>query len=224
MSKLIICGKTEHCITIQSLIRDKNDYKNRKRSNHFYFLKEEIEKVFEEERTKDFARDRYHIIARDGYSFADIYTHDGVIEFQISWLENFSTFSDTGRNISLKGEIESIRIDYDTFYNWYYSDSETLKALHVESTRRTPKFTFYESKRLKEILANDTVRKKFIKRVLYFKNYDADEIKFYDDFVDYSFEWCEWRDGQRGINGGLIFHKDYDNPEDLAKGYYGVHT
>lgn len=47
-----------------------------------------------------------------------------------------------------------------------------------------------------------------------------DEIRFYNDFVPYSFFFREFRGGQPGICGGLILH----GQENMAKAQYSIHT
>lgn len=208
MRKLVKFGKSENCITVQTLCKDNAQHRYRNRSSSFYFLKEELKLVI--------AGVKQCIYSKDGYSWAEVCKRERVVEFQIYWLHS--------NGYSINGDIEYITVDYKKLFDWFYSDGESMKVLHIDSTRKTPKFVFKESKMLKKVLENDMVRKKFVKHITHFMNYDADEILFYDDFCDYSFGWTEMRNGKRIMNGGLIFHKDYDAPENLSKGKYGVHT
>ena len=48
----------------------------------------------------------------------------------------------------------------------------------------------------------------------------SDEVRFYNDFLPYSFFFTEIRGGQQGICGGLILH----GREDLNRAYYSIHT
>ena len=85
-------------------------------------------------------------------------------------------------------------------------------------------FIEYGSKKLREVLSNRLLRKKFSKAVMRLVDCRHDTIRLTDDWCDYSFYFQKFYKGRYDYNGGLIFHKDYNNPTDISKGYYSIHT
>jgi hypothetical protein len=80
-------------------------------------------------------------------------------------------------------------------------------------------------KNLGEVLKNKNLKKKFGKAIMRLFDPVHGEVVVGDDFMDYSFYFVKFnKDGDRDYNGGLIFHKNYENPIDLTKGHYSVHT
>ena len=84
-----------------------------------------------------------------------------------------------------------------------------------------PRLIFANTKRLGEVVRNKWVRRKFSK---FFSNAfrwpDSDVIYLYADFVPYSFTFREFRNGEEGMCGGIILHRQ----EDMRKAYYSMHT
>lgn len=98
---------------------------------------------------------------------------------------------------------------------------ETWKHLSVRSTSR-PRLVFHAQERLRECVANKTVRGKLARALRdNFRTPFVEQIDFYHDFAPYSFFFQEVRNGRDGICGGLIFH---DHQNDLKKASYSVHT
>ena len=98
---------------------------------------------------------------------------------------------------------------------------ETWKHLSVRSTSR-PRLVFHAQKRLRECVANKTVRGKLARALRdNFHSSYVEQIDFYHDFAPYSFFFQEVRNARDGICGGLIFH---DHQNDLKKASYSVHT
>lgn len=85
----------------------------------------------------------------------------------------------------------------------------------------TPKLVFCGRENLHDAVENQTVRRKLVRFLRdNFKWWGTDEIRFYNDFVPYSFSFQEFRNGQPGMCGGLILHSQ----KNLEKAYYSIHT
>ena len=98
---------------------------------------------------------------------------------------------------------------------------ETWKHLSVCPTSR-PSLVFHDKERLRECVANKTVRRKLARALRDNFHYSgAEQIGLYHDFQPYSFFFREVRNGGDGICGGLIFHDHHNN---LKEAYYSVHT
>lgn len=88
-------------------------------------------------------------------------------------------------------------------------------------SRAAPKFVFCGEENLHAVLENRPVRRKLVKFLRNnFHWQGADEIRFYNDFVPYSFFFREFRGGRPGMCGGLILH----GQENMAKAQYSIHT
>lgn len=204
--KLISISRSENCIIFRTISKDGANFRYKCKSSHFYALKSEIEN----------ALNGGYAITRDICSFAVIRKLDDMLNIDFTWLES------NGHKV--EGAIESVYINLYEFIQWYYSDSEEYKTLNCDK-HRTPKIKFVQTESLSKVLANSEVRRKFIKKLMEFQNYKAGtRIDIYNDWSDYSFYWIEYAGDKKSMNGGLIFHRDYNEPENLKKGYYGVHT
>lgn len=217
-AKMIKFTKSEHCIEIQSIVLDSTKQGEIQKSSHFYYLKEEIDKITECEEGR--------VLAKDGYSFAVLRKYDNKLHFEITWLDGYSS---TKGNSIVKGKVEYFTVDFEPFYNWYLeTEDSTLRLLDRENVRPNAVIEYRGRKNLIEILSTPLVKRKFIKQIMDLKERaefcKCDKIYLHDDWVQYSFEWSRFIGTKRDMNGGLIFHKDYDNPTDLSKGKYGIHT
>lgn len=84
-----------------------------------------------------------------------------------------------------------------------------------------PTLVFHSKTNLHAAANNRFVRRKLARCLRdNFHWKDIDAICFYDDFLPYSFFFREIRNGQSGICGGLIFHRQ----EDSSEAHYAIHT
>lgn len=209
--KMIKFEKTELCIAISVIHKDNSEQGKpirAKRSNKFYVPRESLRPLLENEDS--------HILQRDLYSFAILQRVFNELNIEFSWLRlvNYS---------ELSGYIEEVAIPWEIFEKWYYDDSRKVLKVIENPGHRSPKITFCtNSVHLKDVVANPTIKKKFVNMLKYFMDFSCDEVKFYDDFVPYSFGWCCYKNGKLGMSGGLIFHRN--STKDLLDGYYKIHT
>lgn len=99
---------------------------------------------------------------------------------------------------------------------------KSYKAISIDTSKSRPRLVFDAScDNLREAIKERHIRHKLSKALMANFNYpDTDEIRFYNDFVPYSFFFREIRNGQAGMCGGLILH-DRDDRRRMA---YAVHT
>nr|WP_325204306.1 hypothetical protein [uncultured Oscillibacter sp.] len=158
--------------------------------------------------------------AHDGGSFALMrrILSEGVVFIRFVWLSSHDDGRVTGWKETVKLPFESLRC----FVRDSAGENGPSKwsALSMES-RAAPKFVFCGEENLHSVLGNQLVRRKLVKFLRSnFRWQGTDEIRFYNDFVPYSFFFREFRDGQPGMCGGLILH----GQENMAKAQYSIHT
>ena len=198
--------RTDNCITIQTVAR-KNGHREHTKSDRFYVSKDSIKELFE----------KGYIISQDIYSFLKMYksNDEKVLYMDFTWLES--------NGHTVKGRHERLELDFKGFEDWFNSDVLTHRQLdRIDNI--VPKITFNSSKNLKEVLGNRQIKRKFIKRLMQFQNPRCTEVVFCDDYIPYSFGFSRYINGKYEMCGGLICHKDYENPDDLSKARYSVHT
>lgn len=160
------------------------------------------------------------ILCQDILSFARFFRDmtDGTLIIQFSWL------SQRGKD-RLEGWEQMVRLPYDAFSAFIKDSAEKdgrsdWIALSVAS-RRMPKLVFCGKESLHAALDSKLVRRKLVKFLRdNFKWPGADEIRFYNDFVPYSFFFREIRSGEPVMCGGLILH----GQDNMAKAAYSIHT
>lgn len=158
--------------------------------------------------------------AYDGGSFALMrrILSEGMVSIRFVWLSSYDDGRVTGWEETVKLPFESLRC----FVRDSAGENGPSKwsALSVES-RAAPKFVFCGEENLHAVLENRPVRRKLVKFLRNnFRWQGADEIRFYNDFVPYSFSFREFRGGRPGMCGGLILH----GQENMAKAQYSIHT
>lgn len=161
------------------------------------------------------------VIVSDIHSFAALRRNEstGMLTIDFTWL----TGSCCGE---VKGREESVTVPYDALLAFMRESVQTdgpqeWRHLSVCAVSR-PRLMFHDQKRLRECVANKTVRGKLARALRdNFKYPYVERIDFYHDFEPYSFFFREVRDGRDGMAGGLIFH---NLQNDLKKAYYSVHT
>lgn len=184
--------------------------RSRKSPHRFYISQHKLEEL----------EHRSETITQDIHSFAVLRrnTHAGTIEIEFTWLGT------DGDGVS--GYKDTIILPYDKMMECLHEsmlqDKPVVwKTLSIDDSAEQAKVVFKSGKNLHAVLENSLIRRKLI-RVLrdQFKWKYAEKIEFYDDFVPYSFNFREIRDGKIGISGGLILH----GQEDMKTAYYSMHT
>ena len=182
-----------------------------KSSRRFLIVREHLENL----------KDEQTEIVSDSHSFAALRRSEatGLLTINFTWL-----------NGSCNGEVsgweESVTIPYAPLLAFMGESAQdagpkTWKRLSACSTSR-PRLVFHDKGRLRECVANKTVRKKLARALRdNFHSPCVERIDFYHDFEPYSFFFREVCNGCDGICGGLIFHNYHD---DLKKANYSVHT
>ena len=97
-----------------------------------------------------------------------------------------------------------------------------FKAVSLEPRRGRPRLVFAGGREnLRAAIVDRRIRHKLGKALMANFNWPgAEEVRFYNDFVPYSFFFREFRDGNPVMCGGLILH----GQKDMAKAFYGLHT
>lgn len=123
----------------------------------------------------------------------------------------------------LTGWTETVTLPYDAFIHFLRNavDGDQWSVLSSEENLR-PKLIFCEGHTIREVAANKLVRRKLVRALRdHFQWKSGGTIRFYSDYVPYSFFFRETLDdGQPGICGGLILH----DQEDMKRACYSVHT
>lgn len=202
---MVIATAGENCIDFRTV-----SWK-RKSPQRFLIVRKWLENL-EDRRTE---------IVSDIHSFAVLRRSEatGLLTINFTWL-----------NGSCGGEVsgweESVVIPYIPLLIFMRESTreggpKTWKHLSVCSTSR-PRLVFHDQERLRECVANKTVRRKLARALRdNFHSPRVEQIDFNHDFVPYSFFFREVYNGRDGICGGLIFH---NHQNDLKKASYSVHT
>lgn len=161
-----------------------------------------------------------NIILYDLHSFALI--HDdrarNIVTIRFFWLT-------TSGGDTLTGWQQIVRLPRDKFTAFLAGSkgkegAKQWKVLSLEE-RRQPKLVFCARDNLHAAISNKVVRGKLVRFLRDHFNWpSADEIRFFNDFLPYSFFFQEFRSGRPGICGGLILQ----DHQDLSKAYYSMHT
>lgn len=133
---------------------------------------------------------------------------------------NFTFLHSIGNN-KVEGKRESIYIPALPFMNFFaeYKPCSTLKLLNYID-HKPPKLHFHLPKGYITNMPK-TVKKKLKKGIMNLYYLRNEEIDVFPDFSPYSFFW---KDRNSSYCGGLIFHHDYEDYNNLSKGYYSIHT
>lgn len=201
---LVKVSAGENCIGFKTISR------RRKSGHEFLVTRGELARLENET----------EVISNDIRSFAVLRrnTANGTVSIHFSWL-------DGGCNSTLTGWEDTVILPYDALAAFVQASTQEdgpKKWQHLSLCRTSrPKLVFHAQDRLRECLANRTVRKKLSHALRDHFNYPSvEQIIFYHDFEPYSFMFQEVRNGRSGMCGGLIFH----NRGDLKKAEYSVHT
>lgn len=157
-------------------------------------------------------------IVRDFSAFAQIQiredSHYGkCATINFFWLKSVGDCRYTGWE-------ERISIPYEKFQEAFTGRNVQLKILSLPE-KRIPKIRFESRRNLKETAKNPRLRRKlgrFLSRNFQWAN--STEIVLYDDFLPYSFGFCEYCTNGTGIIGGVILH----GQERMRTADYSMHT
>lgn len=157
-------------------------------------------------------------IVQDGSSFARICILEDRINGKYVKIHFFwASFSESDY---YNGRKEQISLPYETFQKAFVGEELHMKVLSLKE-KHLPKIVFESRKNLKKVVKHPHLRRKlgkFLSRNFQWEN--STRIEIYDDFVPYSFGFCECREHGYGIVGGIILH----GQEDLRTAEYGMHT
>ena len=201
---LVKASASEHCICFRTVSR------SRKSPKRFYVLRNEFAKL----------ETQASVISHDAWSFAVLRRDaaEDTLEIQFTWL--------SGSDTHLHGWEETVTLPYSSLA--FFVEESTLengpqewKALSIDTSRRRPKLVFDAKRTLHAILNNAVVRRKLFHFLRdNFKWPRSEQIRFFSDFVPYSFVFQEVCNGQPVMTGGLILH----GQENMSKAYYSIHT
>jgi hypothetical protein len=193
--KLIKFYRTDHSVDIYTI------QKGRRKSDMFVLLNQDMEKFF---------RDGYLATFDLGHVAQFTQRRGGDISAEIRWC-------DVMGGGKMTCSIEYLEFPPSTFDQAYSLQPE--QSLYVLDRSDRP----HHAKviltgalgRVREVLNDKKTRRPFIKAVMGFQNrLRSDKVLFWPDYEERSFYWEEEIDGQRVMNGGLIWHGDR----------YGIHT
>lgn len=192
---MVIATAGENCIDFRTV-----SWK-RKSPQRFLIVREWLENL-EDRRTE---------IVSDIHSFAVLRRSEatGLLAINFTWLNGAC-------GGVVRGWEESVTIPYAPLLAFMGKSaqeggSETWKHLSVCSASR-PRLVFHDQERLRECVANKTVRRKLARALRdNFYSPGVEQINFYHDFMPYSFFFREVCDGRDGICSGLIFHNYHDD-------------
>ena len=178
------------------------------RSIRFMFLKEEFERALAGEK----------VISQDIANFGELVVTGGkFLRITFTWLNEWEDGTVSGRR-------QVVLLNLSEIKEFYSSEEKEFKALDIfdREWNHRPKLVFHPCAALHNATTSKEVRKKLMKFLRYgFKWPRTATIELYGD-GEYSFYWVEtMRDGNRGCNGGLIFHEGECGLED---GRYQIHT
>lgn len=202
---MVIATAGENCIDFRTVSL------KRKSPQRFLIVREWLE-TLEDGRAE---------VVSDIHSFASLRRSEatGLLTIDFTWLNGLC-------GGEVHGWEESVTIPYAPLLAFMGEStrdggSETWKHLSVCPKSR-PRLVFHDKERLRECVANKTVRGKLARALRdNFHSPCVERIDFYHDFAPYSFFFREVRNGHGSICGGLIFH---NHQNDLKKAGYSVHT
>lgn len=159
------------------------------------------------------------VVDQDGSNFLTITHAHGHVHFRFAWIQG-ATISPTG----YVATIEHIAIPALRLTEWLHlaeiqqENTPVFRCLAVEKQPNRLIFTASAQKQVAKITQYPLLKRKFIKSLRGF------QLGTIDLFDDGSFGCFFWRETGGGIHGGLILHKDYEDPDNLAKAKFSIHT
>lgn len=182
------------------------------RKGYFYFYRSDFEMLQQNglricEDVECFAK----LTKRIGWSGEEL-------TIQFYWLENQG-------NSKYRGIGQTIHLNYAEFKS-AMEKSENLgkEVTMLDLVMKFPELEFHADRNLHAVIKNKSVRKKlfsFLNRNFLWPT--AKKIRILNDFDPYSFYFEEelYGDSSKGIVGGIVYHENYDKPNE---GSYAMHT
>ena len=118
-------------------------------------------------------------------------------------------------------------VSVNKVYDFIYGEDDNKECIIIPAHRHiiTTKLENHSIYKLKQVIADKTLRRKFGRAVGRLMDCSHTVVKLFDDFADYSFYFVKFNEDYKpDYNGGLIFHRDVASRENLARGHYGIHT
>lgn len=201
---LVKATASENCISFRTVSR------NRKSPQRFLILRDELAEL----ETKG------SVTSHDIWSFAVLRKDMAAdtLSIQFTWL--------SGGTDHLHGWDEIVTLPYSQLMDFVENSAlegspQEWKALSIDTSKRRPKFVFDSKRTLHAILNNGVVRHKLFRFLRDNFNWPrSEQIRFYGDFVPYSFTFQEIYNGKAVMTGGLILH----GQKNMSKAYYSIHT
>lgn len=160
------------------------------------------------------------VVVNDSSSFAVLCKEQSkdTLSIRFVWLSSYGDGPVTGQEQTVKlpfAELSSFAkagAKKDEPSEW------TVLSLEC---RNRPRLVFCEQENLHAAVTNKKVRRKLVRFLRdHFQWPGTDEIQFCNDSMPYSFFFRELCNGQVGMCGGLILHKQ----ENMDNAYYSIHT
>lgn len=218
MKRMLVLKKLENCIEAYIVSKDKSPSERKT----CLILPTKFRQAFAD--TTD------RIIDKDINNFIEINTNSllNTLTLNFYWLDMCMGGTE------IKGEYERITVPFDKVKTWIEFISENFpewKKLRVlEKEQKTPQLKFHDllfpqKDGLKNIVQNKTIKHKLNKILRkHFNHFGAKRIEiYYEGNYDFGFEIVNCSNKIEMI-GGIIFHRDSEEPNNLKKGYYSVHT
>lgn len=162
-----------------------------------------------------------YAVSYDGMSCAEfrVDTMKKTVSIRFLWLNRRG-------NGLLSGREETVILPYPELAAFVEASAQAdgpkeWRALSIAARRLQPKLIFCDTRLLRDCLSRKEIRQKlirFLRDNFYWSG--TDEIRFYRDFIPYSFSFRKICNGKPGITGGLILH----GHEDMQRAYYSIHT
>lgn len=195
---------TEHCVCFRTVSRE------RKSPREFYILRDKLLQL----------RRQSYLVVNDIHCFAEIYREiNARVTITFYWL------NERGSNGAIDGWKQTVTLPLGPLLDFAERGGigDNPKKWTVLSLKDSfsPKIVFMDTRNLKQVVENLTVRHKlakFLSRNFRYRN--VTEIRLFNDFVPYSFFFREMIGEQIGICGGVILH----GQNDLKKAEYFLHT
>lgn len=207
---MITFEKSENCIYFYTLNK-KYGSKKVIRSSGFYILKDEINNLLNQYKSKNFGS----LITRDIRSFTELRICNDMLFMDITWLNS--------NGFEVSGYEESYEIPVEKFIHFIESPITEYKAMK-KPTEFGVEICFKSRKNLKEVLSNKLLKRKFIKFMMnnfQYPKYRNTKIILKDDYIKYSFFFTVYYDGKEAYCGGIILHGQDREVKDM---YYAMHT
>lgn len=201
-------------IIFHTVAKDGQEFRHGLKSPEFYFS---LEKLLQAIKTGQ------QVIDSDLLNFCNIFCKKNTMIIQFTWLKQ-------GANQACRAWQEIIYLQLHPFVSWLTDGTKGVyRTLDQNNEGKSNRLIFNGSAQqiLRNILSKPIIRRKFLKALQseFMRNSMGHVIEFYSDYDKYSFFWQEKRaNGDSYMHGGLIFHRDRSDYDNLEKAKYSIHT